>query len=928
MKNLAIFIKVSILALIILFSFNASAEHIWKYAKGGSPGEVLDIQTDSIGNAYIIGTFTGTNFIYRDFTSITVDGKTGNDNIFLLKTSPEGKTIWLNSIYSSDKACDLSDIRLSVNYKGEAVVSAKPSTNTTLTCQKTTINVDSNDVVIVKSTSTGLITKINRLNIKNKKGNKLAEVNLNDIILDNYGNIYVTGGFKGDSLYFYDPDDGNTKPRFPFKNTNFIIPPRITVKQYLVNTSPVNQSLFVAKYGPLGYFTDGSSWGKGITVSGLGTFGCFGRKLQVYKDTVLLTAQYFASLGTTLNFLGNDLANKGSFNALVACINPNGTSKWSQEIYGSDNILIDNIHIAKNKIPVGKLFKDDFIVYTTLFTDASNITCAKSTFSTSAINSKHNCVVLKFSSLGIYTNNIVIKTAIPEARLKFTKYNSYIGTTLQKPKLFGGEYYNYIYVISEFFATEPITGIATILNFDTDGTKSDILITKINSSTMSAIDANAINAFGDNNLEAAFIDPKTGYCYIGGSTINEINTRILGGSIFKIDKSALGGFFIMSTNNTTLDVISKYYQQNSATNNVTVKNMFSDEYGSMYVAGKYTGEDASVGKTGNIFKLGSNTYPSGTFTGKFAQVTTISGTVTDIKGNPITNGYVKVYGYTRFHKSPQADSVKLNINGQYTISEVPFGRYLIYASPFTANFGDFAPTYFPSTTYWELATPIYIDTENPIDMDTIIVKERPKHNGNSNIGGNVSTLDESDLKSTMGKPARQASVILMQKKPKEDFDLVVAAMTVTDADGNFSFTGVDNGEYALLVDETGLPSQMYDPVTIVDGTTYNLDFIIEEDSVSAPSPPPVPSIIEGITETLSGFIIFPNPSYNGIVKFKAINTDKIFSIEVFDLTGKTIKSETNIITEKIFDLSEFYYGTYIFKIVSGDEIKIHKVIIK
>jgi hypothetical protein len=357
--------------------------------------------------------------------------------------------------------------------------------------------------------------------------------------------------------------------------------------------------------------------------------------------------------------------------------------------------------------------------------------------------------------------------------------------------------------------------------------------------------------------------------------------------------------------------------------------MYADEYGSMYVAGTFSGSSSSLGESTNKLMLGDASRTSGTFMGKFAKVTNISGTVVDIKGNPIKTGYVKVYGFTRFHKSPLADSVKLNDKGEYTISKVPFGKYLLYASPFTANFNDFAPTYYPSTTYWDLASYILVDTETPVNLAPITVKDRPIHNGSSLISGNVSLLGESNLKATMGKPARQASVVLMQKKPKADFDLVVAAMTVTDADGNFSFTGVDNGEYALLVDETGLPSQMYDPVTIVDGTTYNLDFIIEEDSVAAPSPPPLPSEKkENLIETCNNYILFPNPAADGIINFRAFNNNEIFEVSVYDLTGKEVYILKNIVNQTKINLSEKPVGTYILKVKSENTISTNKLIVK
>ena len=76
----------------------------------------------------------------------------------------------------------------------------------------------------------------------------------------------------------------------------------------------------------------------------------------------------------------------------------------------------------------------------------------------------------------------------------------------------------------------------------------------------------------------------------------------------------------------------------------------------------------------------------------------------------------------------------------------------------------------------------------------------------------------------------------------------------------------------------------------------------------------------------NNIIIFPNPVENKI--FVSIQDQKIYRIELTDLTGKIIFQSEIIENMNCFDLSENNSGIYFFRIYSDYGISTHKIIVK
>ncbi|HNW88452.1 MAG TPA: choice-of-anchor J domain-containing protein [Bacteroidales bacterium] len=82
------------------------------------------------------------------------------------------------------------------------------------------------------------------------------------------------------------------------------------------------------------------------------------------------------------------------------------------------------------------------------------------------------------------------------------------------------------------------------------------------------------------------------------------------------------------------------------------------------------------------------------------------------------------------------------------------------------------------------------------------------------------------------------------------------------------------------------------------------------------------ALYTGIDETSDGTIsIYPNPAYENITISNAGNSD----LMLYDIFGKVVMSENHISNNHLLNVSELAKGTYIMKIINGDNIITRKI---
>ena len=170
---------------------------IYKFAKIGSQVNSIEkTLTDSSGNLYVIGNYNS-EFTYQGKTVTGLSTETGN--IFILKTSPLGKLIWLHSFKSTEYTDWIYCNEADVNDKGELVAIFSVYGDTVSFANRNIeLGLGESHSIVAKFTKNGYLmwSKV----ISAIGGFMYTE--LKDIKLDEKGDVYLAGNFQGDSIMF------------------------------------------------------------------------------------------------------------------------------------------------------------------------------------------------------------------------------------------------------------------------------------------------------------------------------------------------------------------------------------------------------------------------------------------------------------------------------------------------------------------------------------------------------------------------------------------------------------------------------------------------------------------------------------------------------------------------------------------------------
>ena len=365
-----------------------------------------------------------------------------------------------------------------------------------------------------------------------------------------------------------------------------------------------------------------------------------------------------------------------------------------------------------------------------------------------------------------------------------------------------------------------------------------------------------------------------------------------------------------------------FWQTNTTDGRVNVEKISSDNYGNSYVAGNYIGTASAIDGT-NL----PQPNPAGLFLGKYAYVKTISGIVRNETGDFISDGYVKLFGCTRYQRSPLNDSVSLGANGSFEFIDIPAGRYMLVAFPTGPGSEIYIPTYYPSAEYWEFTEYFEITPNSSYGPFNITIQQKSDLSGITALDGNVSENDETKSLKTSShdkaKPSKKATVVLAGNKRQEKSTYEIVATTLTDDDGNFAFFSVDNGTYHLWVDIPGLPCE---PVYVIeiDGNQYvsNLNYLVNEEVVAAEGFPEYDAIDPALDE--SGVMLYPNPARDNLSIILPFDNG---IADLFDSNGRYIRRYKLVRTENRIDISDISPGNYSMRIYYNHSVVFRRITI-
>ncbi len=315
---------------IFVVKYDASGNVIWgRTDAGNANSDAISIATDQSGNVYVAGTFYGPSIKFGNIIlNRTVNGYF---DTYIVKFDSAGNVIWAKSGTGDEWstpwgiAVDNSgNIYMtgafwstSMNFSGTLLDNANPWNYV--------------DMFLVKYNSAGNV-------VWAKRGEAYSfAMEGTGIAVDNTGNIYVTGYFKGDYHYYGDS----------LKFGNFTL---------YNNSGGDAPNYFIVKYDPSGNvlwangadkFT-GRASGNGVSIDKLGNIYAIGE------------FEY-----NSIRFGNSVLGNGGSKDIFITKYDPSGNVKWAKELsspgYDYSNAITNdndgNVYIggffANNNINIG-----------------------------------------------------------------------------------------------------------------------------------------------------------------------------------------------------------------------------------------------------------------------------------------------------------------------------------------------------------------------------------------------------------------------------------------------------------------------------------------------------------------------------------------------------------------------------------------------
>lgn len=294
----------------------------------------------------------------------------------------------------------------------------------------------------------------------------------------------------------------------------------------------------------------------------------------------------------------------------------------------------------------------------------------------------------------------------------------------------------------------------------------------------------------------------------------------------------------------------------------------------------------------------------------------LSGEVKDESGSPIYPGIVMAYRSAPSRAYPVIDSVQLNDAGVYHFEKLYPGNYTLKVVPNRDMYPDLAPYYLGNQAIWTSAQfNDFGPTFNSMLLQFSIpaVPELTPEDGSGSISGNVSF--EGNLKSTMGRPVKKASVMLLKKgKKSTSASGDVLAYFETDDLGNYLFENIPNGDYILIVDITGLPMlQVYEVTIEANKIISGLDYEVGTDGIDMSGYVGVEALEN------EGLLLYPNPG-DGKILMNSTSPGE-YEVRVYATDGRLVIAPLPVKMpgQVTLDLTKEDQGLYLIVLDGPDE---------
>jgi hypothetical protein len=224
----------------------------------------------------------------------------------------------------------------------------------------------------------------------------------------------------------------------------------------------------------------------------------------------------------------------------------------------------------------------------------------------------------------------------------------------------------------------------------------------------------------------------------------------------------------------------------------------------------------------------------------------LGGTVYAGTDNPIDQGFA--YNYKmEGDVFVDIDAYLIDTAGSYSFYPTPMAEYIVKAEPTPTSvyFGNYLPTYFGNVLFWEDATRI-MPTDSIFGANIQLIENNMSNNGSGKISGNIYYAD----------------VIRDELQPAKDIQIIIsdllsldAGMVMSDEEGYFEFSNLDDGSYELAAEIFGKSSEKLN-LEIDQGhqEQNGIVLIIHDDNIVLSSNDKLPALFNSVSNT------FPNPA--------------------------------------------------------------------
>ncbi|WP_258105205.1 SBBP repeat-containing protein [Marinoscillum sp. MHG1-6] len=243
-------------------------------------------------------------------------------------------------------------------------------------------------------------------------------------------------------------------------------------------------------------------------------------------------------------------------------------------------------------------------------------------------------------------------------------------------------------------------------------------------------------------------------------------------------------------------------------------------------------------------------------------------------------------------------------NGQFELSLSDSGYYFLKAHYYD---NQFMGAYLGDQFLWDDAIQLNINSDTAITELIINLIELPTLEGNGAISGSI--------EDSLGNPKRFIDVILSTEP-----DNTPIAYSLSDTAGNYSFQGLPNGTFNILVDTAGIFMDDYYTVTVSANSrlyseSINYDYVISDGVIFKKNEKTIPQDKQdstlfplNVSTQLSSFHVYPNPIENFAEISMVHDLDEILEISIIDITGNSVLIVDDF--ESPMNLSSLSHGVY------------------